>query len=78
VLRDLGRREDALDAAKEAVRTLAPRFLALPEAFAPWMMTMARNYVKRCQETGSEPDAELLEPIQQVLQQMQEGSGGEA
>ena len=54
-LNALGRREAALDAAHEAVRTLAPQFLALPGAYGAWMMTMAQNYLERCEEVGREP-----------------------
>jgi hypothetical protein len=36
-LADLGRREDALTTIEEAVRLLAPYFLALPKAYEGWM-----------------------------------------
>ena len=39
---------------------------------------MTRNYLERCEEVGREPDAELLGPIVEVLQRMQEGSEGKA
>ncbi len=40
----LGRREDAFEAAEEAVRILAPFFERLPEAFAGWMRIFVGNY----------------------------------
>lgn len=50
-----------------AVRSLAQHFLRRPPAFAAWMGKMARNYVVRCEETGTEPDRELLAPIIEAL-----------
>jgi tetratricopeptide (TPR) repeat protein len=70
-LGEVGHRQEALDAAYEAVRMLAPHFLALPEAYASWMMTMGRNYLKRCEEVGREPDTGLLAPVVEVLRRMQ-------
>jgi tetratricopeptide (TPR) repeat protein len=74
----VGQRQEALEVADEAVRTLAPHFLKLPAAYGPWMMTMARNYLERCEEVGREPDTELLGPIVEVLRRMQEGAADEA
>jgi tetratricopeptide (TPR) repeat protein len=71
-LSEVGQREAALAAAKEAVQTLAPHFLALPQAYASWMQTMARNYLERCEEAETELDVELLGPLVEALQQMQE------
>ena len=39
---------------------------------------MCAEYLERCEKVGREPDAELLGPIVEVLQRMQEGSEGEA
>jgi tetratricopeptide (TPR) repeat protein len=55
-LSELGRREAALGAADEAVRTLAPHFLVLPAAHGPSMAMMARNYLERCEGVGRKPD----------------------
>jgi tetratricopeptide (TPR) repeat protein len=71
-LSELEQPEEALDAADEAVRTLAPHFLALPAAHGPWMMTMAQNYLTLCKEVGRMPDTELLGPIMEALQRLQE------
>ena len=45
-----GQRQEALQWAEEAVRTLAPRFLALPNAFGLWMRSMIRSYETRCED----------------------------
>jgi len=73
----VGRRTDALAPAKEAVDTLAPYFLALPDAFAAWMATMVQNYLTHSEDVGQEPDMELLAPILATFQAMQaEHEGG--
>ncbi|MCP5366380.1 MAG: tetratricopeptide repeat protein [Hyphomicrobiales bacterium] len=74
-LSTLGRREEALAAAREAVETLSPYFLAIPLAYAQWMMTMGRNYLERCKESNTEPDETLLGPIAEALQSLQAGEG---
>lgn len=66
-LADLGRREEALAVSEEAVRTVAPHFLRLARAFESWMRTMVRVYAKRCEETETEPDGELIGPIREAL-----------
>ena len=43
------------------------------EAWAGRALTIGRDYVRRCQKLGREPDMELLGPILEVLQRMQEG-----
>ena len=54
---------DALTADHEAIETLSEAFLAMPEAFAHWMVPMVEQYLNRCQAQGSEADAELLERL---------------
>ena len=39
---------------------------------------MCQQYLERCEEVGQEPDAELLGPILEVLERMQEESEGKA
>ena len=70
-LSDLGDRQGALGAAQEAVRTLAPLFAALPDAYAQNMAVMAQNYIKRCEEAETQIDEALLGPIAQTLQALQ-------
>ncbi len=69
-LSDLGRREDALTAAQEAVSTLRPHFLKFPHAHAPNMQVMANNYSQRCEQLSAEPDMNLLQPIVEVFEQL--------
>jgi hypothetical protein len=77
-LSNVGHHQEALQVAEEAVRTLAPRFLAQPVALASSMRSLVGNYEFRCKETGTNADMELLTPIQELLKRMQEGTGGKA
>jgi hypothetical protein len=70
----LGRREDAHAAAVEAVMTLSPLFLRLPQAYAQRMSVMARGYLERCESNGVEPDAALLDPIAKAFQRLEAAS----
>lgn len=67
VLGDLGRWEEAFQTYKEAVQTLAPSFLRYPAAFGSWMIIFGDNYLQAAETVGQEPDAELLEPIIEIL-----------
>ena len=116
-LRDLGRREEALAQAEEAVRLyrqlaaarpdaflpylakslavcgnikageqpaqalicyegslrlLTPPFLQLPQAHAPLMQTIVGVYLRTLQTAGQEPDMELLTPIIEQLQRLED------
>jgi len=70
VVSALGRPEEALGFAEEAVRTLAPFFLSRPAAFAAPIATMGGVYVRACAAAGREPDAELLVPIAEKLREI--------
>ena len=70
-LADLDRFDEAVSTTREALTTLAPFFLRLPKRYAQWMMSMARQYVERCERLGIEPDDALLAPIVEVLQKLQ-------
>jgi len=72
MLNALGRREEAPAAVREALAVLAPFFLRVPAAHSQWMLAMCRNYLKRCEELGVEPDAELLGPIVEAFKTLQE------
>ena len=37
-------------------------------------MLVVQDYVRRCEKIGREPDMDLLAPIVEVLQRMQEGA----
>ena len=69
------RPSEAVDVNREAIATLSGPFLAQPPAFAHWMVPMCRQYIERCEKLGREPDAELLGPIAEALQRLQEGRG---
>jgi hypothetical protein len=71
VLSELGDRQGALAAAREAVEMLAPFFLRYPQAFAPRMVTMVRNHRSRCEEGEEKPDDKLLDPIVAALAALQ-------
>lgn len=73
MLSDLGRREDALQRAEEAVRTLAPFFISQSAAFAPWMATLVSVYSKARDAAQHEPDLDLLGPIIERLQATSRG-----
>ena len=73
----IGQRQEALDAAEKRSERWRRTF-ELPAAYGPWMMTMSEQYLERCEEVGQEPDAELLAPIEEVLERMQEESEGKA
>ena len=67
----LGRNDEALRTIEEAVARLTPAFLSLPGAFAELMGNVTRHYLRLAEETGVAPDAELLEPIAEVVQRLQ-------
>jgi len=50
---------------------LAPRFLALPNAFAGGMHIAVRVYLKNCKELGEEPNTRLLAPIVEAFQALE-------
>jgi hypothetical protein len=68
--RAANRRDDALRAFADGVRTLKPAFLAHTEAFAPLMGALARDYIMLSTEVGEAPDMELLAPILARFEEM--------
>lgn len=58
------------ESAEEAVETLRPFFLHTPMAFAQWMGVITRVYLGLCEALETAPDAELLGPIEEVLQRL--------
>ena len=71
------RAPEARDVDREAIATLSGPFLAQPPAFAHRMVPMCQQYLERCEKLGRESDAELLGPIAETLQRMQEDRGPE-
>ena len=72
-LEELDRKEEAVTADEQAISAMAPYFAAHPQSFAHRMMPIARDYVRRCEALGRDPDEQLLAPIVEVLNRMQEG-----
>jgi tetratricopeptide (TPR) repeat protein len=62
-LSDAGQYDQAIKASKEAVGLLVPFFLALPAAFGDWMAKIVRQYLHLIEETGRQPDPDLLAPL---------------
>jgi tetratricopeptide (TPR) repeat protein len=63
ILGKLGRHEEALTAATEAVTVLTPAFLADYDTFAEWMARLLRKYAEQCRDLEREPDTQAFEPI---------------
>ena len=63
----LGQRDKAIACFAEAIATLAPSFLALPQAHAGMMLQMVRDYRQRCQAADVAPDSALLDPVFEIL-----------
>ena len=72
---ETGRREDALDAIKEAVELLREPFLALPAALASQMEQAVGNYRYCCREVGREIDTDLLTSIREGFELLQDQTG---
>jgi hypothetical protein len=67
-LEALGRTEQALPADREAVASLSAHFQAHPQAFGSVMASIFRDYLRRCESAGQDPDADLVMPIVEVFQ----------
>jgi tetratricopeptide (TPR) repeat protein len=55
---------------EEAARILAPHFFSLPEAFVGQMTFTIRSYLQSCQALNLDPDAQLVDPIIQKLNEL--------
>lgn len=64
-LSDVGRREEALSTAKEALGALTPSFMAQPDAFRERMGIMVGNYRALLGQVGRDAD---LDPILRMLE----------
>ena len=71
VLSGLERQEEAAERFAEGLRLMAPLFAKLPQAFAGLTVQLAQVYFSACQQAEIEPDAELLGPILEKLQELQ-------
>lgn len=70
----LGDGDAALEADREAIATLSVPFLQLPQAFAALMAAIAQQHIERCERLGRVPDMDLLTPIGEVFQNLQNES----
>ena len=71
-LRGLERQGDAASRSGEAIRILNPYFAAIPQAHAGLMGFLVKEYLEASEAAGIEPDMELLAPVIQVFQRLQE------
>jgi hypothetical protein len=74
-LAELGRREAALGVIEEAVRLLAPYFLALPKAYERWMRAMVNGYQERASGLDRPIDQKHLGPIVAALESLDQSGG---
>jgi hypothetical protein len=58
----------------EGIARLSPLFTALPQAYGPLMQSLAKDYLEACRKAGVEPDRELLGPVAEVFQRLNEGA----
>lgn len=63
----------ALAAVEEALRTIAPRFLAGPRALERETLVIAGNYRRQSGALAREPDASPIGPVGRVPVQLQRG-----
>ena len=68
-----GRVAEAVPHDEEAVRLVGPYFLSRPGVFVGPMVTYVRDYVRRCEAAGQEPDWGLLGPIVEKLTEVEKG-----
>ena len=64
--------EEALAAFAGGIEHLTPLFQRIPQAFAPLMRSLVALYTGQCEKLEREPDAELLGPVEEVFQKLQE------
>ena len=64
--------EQAKDVFARGIQVLNRLFQASPQAFAGLVKSLCRNYLESCKKVGSEPDMNLLAPIVQKLQELEE------
>jgi tetratricopeptide (TPR) repeat protein len=62
---------EAHQAYESAIRTLAPYYLAVPQAHMSRMSDLLQDYLESCQTLNLEPDVTLIEPIQKKLKELE-------
>ena len=71
-LEEADRLPEAVERDEDAVRALTPHLLRFPQGLADRAGAIARDYIRRCEKLGREPDVELLGPIAEALERMQQ------
>jgi tetratricopeptide (TPR) repeat protein len=69
ILRNAARHAEAAASFEDGIRALKDPFLELPQASAPLTITLLRDYLQSAEECQMTPDAELIEPIIEKLQE---------
>ena len=67
LLRKLGRQREARRCLEEAIQALTPHFSRYPQALHGMMSSMVSDYRARCETTGVQPEADILAPIEALL-----------
>ena len=60
----------------EGIVALREHYLSTPAAFASLMAALLRDYSASLERTKTQADEELLEPILEVFQRLQENKSG--
>ena len=66
--------EAAVGAFAEGIERLTPLLVRSPQAHAPLVVTLARDYLEACEKAQIEPDMRLLSPVIEVLQRLNEAA----
>ncbi|MCG7535499.1 tetratricopeptide repeat protein [Pseudoalteromonas sp. OOF1S-7] len=69
---ELGQCEAALASSLEAVQLFSLCFVKRPDVYEAWMKEMLGNYLRYCLVTGQEPDSELVDPIIEKLNELEQ------
>ena len=71
VLAGMERHAEAAAALAEGIQVLQPQFAKLPEAFAPLMDALIKDYLQAAEAAQLEPDMALLAPALEIFQKLQ-------
>ena len=75
VLTGMERHGEAAAALAEGIGALQPQFARLPEAFAPLMTALIKEYLEASEAAKTQPDMAMLQPALELLAQRQSQSG---
>jgi tetratricopeptide (TPR) repeat protein len=68
----LKRHSEAAEVLGKSIQTILPPFRALPAAFASLIKAMVSRYLQAAAAAGVEPDAVLLAPVTEILEQLKQ------